>query len=161
MGNRPKRAESVLIDGIKVRDLREKAGLTQDQLAAEVTRLGWHLSQGYLPSLEKKPSARVHKQLAGALATALGIPVTELIVGVPRGSRGEATETTAGVVVDRPQPTLQCGFGFDAPDISKRHAAGRIEVLREILREIAEMNRRTEEIRRVVEEILSREEQER
>jgi transcriptional regulator with XRE-family HTH domain len=158
MGNRPKRAESVLINGIKVRDLRERAGLTQELLAADVTGLGWHLSQGYLPSLEKKPSARVHKQLAAALGTALGIPVPELIVGVPHGSRGEVTETPAGVVVNIPQPTSRRGFGFRAPDLSESHSADRVDQLKEILVEIAEIVHRIEEIRRVVEELLKSEE---
>jgi transcriptional regulator with XRE-family HTH domain len=157
MGNRPKRAESVLIDGTTVRTLRERAGLTQELLAADVTSLGRHLSQGYLPSLEKKPAARVHKQLAEALASALGTPVTELIVGEPQGSRGEATEIPAGAVVDRLQPTHRRCFGFRAPDLSEHHSAGRVDQLKEILVEIGEVTQRIEEIRRVVEEMLTSE----
>jgi hypothetical protein len=84
MGNRPKQADTVLIDGGKVGDLRFKANLTQEILALEVVRLGWHLSRGYLPSLEDKPIARVHKQLAEALATALGVKVNDLIATLPQ-----------------------------------------------------------------------------
>jgi hypothetical protein len=103
MGNRPKRAESILIDGTNVRGHRERGGLTQDLLAAEVTRLGWHLSQGYLPSLEKKPGARVHKQLATALATALGIPVTDLIVTSPQQPKRKGGMTAGSPAAMQPR----------------------------------------------------------
>jgi hypothetical protein len=83
MGNRPKRADTVLIDGGKVANLRVGADLTQEDLASEVVRLGWHLSRGYLPSLEGKPVARVHKRLAEALATALGVKVSDLLTRTP------------------------------------------------------------------------------
>jgi transcriptional regulator with XRE-family HTH domain len=84
MGNRPKRADTVLIDGGKVANLRVGADLTQEDLASEVVRLGWHLSRGYLPSLEGKPVARVHKRLAEALAIALGVKVSDLLARTPR-----------------------------------------------------------------------------
>jgi hypothetical protein len=89
MGNRPKQADTVLIAGTTVRDLRLKADLTQGQLATEVNK-SWHLSRGYLPSLEEKPTARVHKQLAEALATALDVTVNELRAAVPQRRRRKA-----------------------------------------------------------------------
>jgi transcriptional regulator with XRE-family HTH domain len=87
MGNRPKQADTVLIDGSKIGDLRVGANLTQEVLASEVVRLGWHLSRGYLPSLENKPIARVHKQLAEALATALGVKVDDFKATPPQQTR--------------------------------------------------------------------------
>ena len=110
MANRPKQADTVLIDGGKVGDLRVGANLTQDLLASEVVRLGWHLSRGYLPSLENKPIARVHKQLAEALATALNVKVSDLMATPPqqtkrkvRSKRGMAVDTPAGVQQNAPQ----------------------------------------------------------
>jgi transcriptional regulator with XRE-family HTH domain len=106
MGYRPKRADTVLINGTTVRELRDRAGLTQDQLAAEVTRLGSHLSQGYLPSLEKKPVARVEKQRAADIATALGIPVNELRTAVQAGREKEQQETEEPIRAgEQPQVT--------------------------------------------------------
>jgi hypothetical protein len=61
--------------------------------------------------------------------------------------------------VDNPPGEKQSDFTFGAPDLSKRPVESRIAVLKEILREIAEMNRRSEEIRRVVEKLLKSEEQ--
>jgi hypothetical protein len=109
MGNRPKQADTVLIDGGKVGDLRVGVNLTQDLLASEVVRLGWHLSRGYLPSLEAKPIARVHKKLAEALATALGVKVDDFKATPPqqtkrkvRSKRRMAVDSPAGVQQDAP-----------------------------------------------------------
>jgi hypothetical protein len=106
MGNRPKQADTVFIDGGKVGDLRVGANLTQDLLASEVVRLGWHLSRGYLPSLEVKPIARVHKQLAEALATALGVKVDDFKATPPKQTKRKVGSKW-GMVVDTPSGVLQ------------------------------------------------------
>jgi len=111
MGNRPKQADTVLIDGSKVGDLRVGANLTQELLASEVIRLGWHLSRGYLPSLENKPIARVHKQLAEALATALGVKVSDLMTTVPQQPKRKVS-SKQGMLVGSPagmQPRRRSG----------------------------------------------------
>jgi hypothetical protein len=159
MGNRPKRAESALIDGTKVRGHRERAGLTQDLLAAEVTRLGWHLSQGYLPSLEKKPTARVHKQLAVALATVLGITADELRAAVPQGHRGKQGSGQQ----EKETETVSNDFTFGDPHSSgrksKRNATTCADTLKDVLQEIDEISKRLAVVKRVVEAHLSSEEQ--
>lgn len=50
------------------------------------------------------------------------------------------------------------GFSFPDPDVSESRSEGRLDLLKEILKEITEINRRTEEMRRVLEELLRREE---
>jgi transcriptional regulator with XRE-family HTH domain len=131
--NKPK--QYVEIDGWRVRELRRKAKLTQQQLASLVA--GEHqlpLSRGYVPTIEKNPKARVSSALAKALAGVLAVSVDRLLI-----------ETRSGV-------------SFGAPYLSDSQSEGRVDLLKEILKEIAEINRRTEEIRRVVEELLRSEE---
>ena len=70
----------------------------------------------------------------------------------------EATEGALEVSVGSLQPSPRRGFGFRAPDLSESHTEGRADQLKEILTEIAEISRRLEEIRRVVEELLKSEE---
>jgi hypothetical protein len=70
------------------------------------------------------------------------------------GYEGVAKEAS----VDKPQVERQSGFTFGAPDISKRPVENQIAVLKEILREIVEINRRSEELRQVVEKLLRSEE---
>jgi hypothetical protein len=60
--------------------------------------------------------------------------------------------------VDKPQVERQSGFTFGAPEISARPSESRIAVLKEILKEIAEMNQRSEELRQVAEKLLKNEE---
>jgi hypothetical protein len=131
MGNKPKQADTVLIDGGKVGDLRVGADLTQDLLASEVVRLGWHLSRGYLPSLENKPIARVHKKLAEAIATALGVTVEDFKATPPqqtkrkvRSKRIMAVDSAARVQQDgslepltglETTPPRRRGVGLTAP----------------------------------------------
>jgi hypothetical protein len=66
------------------------------------------------------------------------------------GYEGLADEVNA----DGPLEGRQRGFGFAAPDLSESHSEDRGDQLREILREIAEVTHRIEEIKRVVEELL-------
>jgi hypothetical protein len=128
MGNRPKQADTVLIDGGKVGDLRVGANLTQELLASEVVRLGWHLSRGYLPSLENKPIARVHKQLAEALATALGVKVDDF-KATPlqqpkrkaRSKRGMAVDSPSGVQQNAP---LEPSAGSETIPTRRRRGVG-------------------------------------
>jgi transcriptional regulator with XRE-family HTH domain len=121
------------IDGQELRYLRKKAKLTQQQLASLVAR-EHQLTRGYIPTIEKNPQARVSKALAEALASALEVSVDRLL------------------------PKAQSGFSFGDPRTAETHSEGRRDLLKEILKEIAEINRRTEEIRRVVEELLKSEE---
>jgi transcriptional regulator with XRE-family HTH domain len=119
------------IDGRELRYLRKKAKLTQQQLASLVAK-EHHLARGYIPNIERQPHVRISEALAKALAGVLEVSVDRLL------------------------PTAQRGFSFGAP--AESPSEGRIDLLKEILREIAEINRRTEEIRRVVEELLKSEE---
>jgi transcriptional regulator with XRE-family HTH domain len=123
----------VEIDGRELRYLRKKAKLTQQQLASLVAR-EHQLTRGYIPTIEKNPQARVSKALAEALANALEVSLDWLL---PKG---------------------HSGFSFGDIGTAEPPSEGRRELLREILNEIAEINRRTEEIRRVVEELLKSEE---
>jgi transcriptional regulator with XRE-family HTH domain len=125
--------EYVEIDGRELRYLRKKAKLTQQQLVNLVAR-EHQLTRGYMPIIERNPQARVSKALAEALAS------------------------TLEVSLDRLLPKAQSGFSFGDISTAELPSEGRRELLREILREIAEINRRTEEIRRVVEELLKSEE---
>jgi hypothetical protein len=61
--------------------------------------------------------------------------------------------------VDSPLGERQSDFTFGAPVISEPHSERRITILKEILREIEEMNRQSEEIRQVVKKLLKSEEQ--
>jgi transcriptional regulator with XRE-family HTH domain len=129
--NEPK--QYVEIDGQELRYLRKKAKLTQQQLVNLVAR-EHQLTRGYIPAIEKNPQARVSKALAEALANALAVSLGRLL------------------------PKAESGFSFGDISTAEHHSEGRRELLREILKEIAEINRRTEEIRRVVEELLKSEE---
>jgi hypothetical protein len=113
MGNRPKWTDTVLIDGGKVGALRVGANLTQELSASEVVRLGWHLSRGYLPSLENKPIARVHKQLAETLAAALGVKVRDLQATAPR-RRGAVLASAL-----RAEPPPEPGSSVEAKTIGQ------------------------------------------
>jgi transcriptional regulator with XRE-family HTH domain len=123
----------VEIDGRELRYLRKKAKLTQQQLVSLVAK-EHQLTRGYMPIIERNPQARVSKALAEALASALAVSLDRLL------------------------PKAQSGFSFGDINTTELPSEGRRELLREILKEIAEINRRTEEIRRVVEELLKSEE---
>ena len=129
--NEPK--QYVKIDGRELRYLRIKAKLTQQQLVNLVAR-EHKLTRGYMPTIEKNPQARVSMELAGSLATALEVSLDRLL------SKGHD------------------GFSFGDIGTAEPQSEGRRDLLKEILKEIAEINRRTEEIRRVVEELLKGEE---
>jgi hypothetical protein len=120
MGNRPKQADTVLIDGSKVGDLRVEANLTQELLASEVVRLGWHLSRGYLPSLEDKPVARVHKKLAEALATVLGVTVSDLIATAPQLSKRKRGATAVSPTGVQHRAPLKLSTGSEAVPTRRR-----------------------------------------
>jgi transcriptional regulator with XRE-family HTH domain len=122
------------IDGQELRYLRKKAKLTQQQLVNLVSR-EHQMTRGYIPVIEKNPQARVSKALAEALAKALEVSLDRLL------------------------PRAQSGFSFGDIRTADHYSEGRRDLLREILKEIAEINRRTEEIRRVVDELLKSEEQ--
>jgi transcriptional regulator with XRE-family HTH domain len=106
MGKKPKLADIIEIDGRKVKELRKEAKLTQEDLASLVNRV-WHLTRGYLPGLERKPTARVHRQLAQALADALGTTVSQLQPGRTGPSAIAAQSTLAGqpAVASSPEPS--------------------------------------------------------
>jgi transcriptional regulator with XRE-family HTH domain len=123
----------VEIDGRELRYLRKMAKLTQQQLATLVAR-EHHLARGYIPNIERQPQVRIRRALAEALAKALEVSLDRLL------------------------PKADSGFSFGDIRTPEPHSEGRRELLREILKEIAEINRRTEEIRRVVEELLKSEE---
>jgi transcriptional regulator with XRE-family HTH domain len=129
--NEPK--QYVEIDGRELRYLRKKAKLTQQQLVNLVAR-EHQLTRGYMPTIEKNPQARVSIELAGSLASALEVNLDRLL------SKGHG------------------GFSFGDIGTAEPQSEGRRDLLKEILKEIAEINRRTEEIRRVVEELLKSEE---
>jgi transcriptional regulator with XRE-family HTH domain len=129
--NEPK--QYVEIDGRELRYLRKKAKLTQQQLVSLVSR-EHQLTRGYIPTIEKNPQVRVSKALAEALASALEVSLNRLL------------------------PKALSGFSFGDIRTAEPHSEGRRDLLKEILKEIAEINRRTEEIRRVVEELLKSEE---
>jgi transcriptional regulator with XRE-family HTH domain len=123
----------VEINGHELRYLRKKAKLTQQQLVNLVSK-EYQLTRGYIPTIEKNPQARVSKALAEALASALEVNLDRLL---PKALRG---------------------FSFGDISTTEPPSEGRRDLLREILKEIAEINRRTEEIRRVVDELLKTEE---
>jgi transcriptional regulator with XRE-family HTH domain len=118
--NEPK--QYVEIDGRELRYLRKKAKLTQEQLVSLVAR-EHKLTRGCIPIIEKNPQARVSKALVEALASALEVSVDRLL------------------------PKAQSGFSFGDIGTTGPHSEGRIDLLKEILKEIAEINRRTVEIR--------------
>jgi len=60
--------------------------------------------------------------------------------------------------VDSSPVERQRGYSLGAPVISEGYSENRIAILKEILREIAEMNRRSEELRQVAEKLLKSEE---
>jgi transcriptional regulator with XRE-family HTH domain len=145
--------------GQVVKAWRVDRGLTGTALGA---RAG--LPRAYISQVEHGKVHQPGDENLARIASALNIPVEHLVLRrLPEKDvhPGEAAEGKSGKSTTRKRQRAESGFGFDAPNVSKRHAAGRSDVLREILREIAEMNRRTEEIRRVVEELLRSEEQER
>jgi transcriptional regulator with XRE-family HTH domain len=125
-----------------------------------VTELGIRagLPRAYISQVEHGKVHQPGDENLARIASALEIPVEYLIVR--RLPDKDTLTGTQRQSTKRKRQRVESGYEFDAPDISKRHAAGRVDVLREILREIAEMNRRTEEIRRVVEELLRSEERE-
>ncbi len=120
------------------------------------------LPKAYISQVEHGKVHQPGDQNLARIASALEIPVEYLVVRrLPEKDthpNGEAVGKS-GKSTKRKRQRAESGFGFEAPDISKHNTVGRIDVLRELLREIAEMNRRTEEIRRVVEELLRSEEQ--
>jgi transcriptional regulator with XRE-family HTH domain len=129
--NEPK--QYVEIDGRELRYLRKKVKLTQQQLVNLVAK-EHQLTRGYMPIIEKNPFARVSVGLAEALAKALEVNLDRLL------------------------PKIQSGFSFGDIRTTEPQSEGRRDLLKEILKEIAEINSRTEEIRRVVEELLKSEE---
>jgi transcriptional regulator with XRE-family HTH domain len=128
--------------GTVVRAWREARGLTVTQLAE---RAGRPVTKGYLSELEHNKTLHPGNAHLTKLAGALEIPVRYLI---NRNFPDEAAK------VEQSHLATQSDFTFGAPNLSERRSESRIAVLKDILREIAEMNRRSEELRRVVEELL-------
>jgi transcriptional regulator with XRE-family HTH domain len=142
--------------GQVVKSWRIARELSGTELAA---RTG--LPKAYISQVEHGKVHQPGDENLARIARALEIPVEYIVLRrLPEKDTQPGGEAggKSGKLTKRKRQIAESGFGFDAPDTSKRHAAGRIDVLREILREIAEMNRRTEEIRRVVEELLRSEE---
>jgi transcriptional regulator with XRE-family HTH domain len=116
------------------------------------------MPKAYISQVERGKVRQPGDENLARIASALKIPVEYLIVR--RLPEKDTPTGTPRQSIKRKRQIVESGFGFDAPDISKHNTTSRIDVLRELLREIAEMNRRTEEIRRVVEELLRCEERE-
>jgi transcriptional regulator with XRE-family HTH domain len=137
----------------KFTKLWERRGLDQAEMAA---RLGYSA-----PTFNKRLNGKL-KMKRSDILNALDVLSSTSPVSAEDANEllelagYEGVEEVASVV--RTSVERQSGFGFGAPDISERYSESRIDILKEILREIAEMNRRTEEIRRVVEELLKSEE---
>jgi transcriptional regulator with XRE-family HTH domain len=142
---------SLLPLGQVVKAWRIARELSGTELAA---RAG--LPKAYISQVEHNRIHHPGDENLARIASALEIPVEYLIVrrlpekDTPTGTQRQSSK--------RERQIVESGFGFNAPDISKHNTVGRIHVLRELLKEIAEMNRRTEEIRQIVEEILKSEE---
>lgn len=74
MATRPRRSDTVQIDGHRLRGLREARGLIQAELAARAAPL----ARGYISEIESTASARVGRDLAERLALALEVAVPDL-----------------------------------------------------------------------------------
>ena len=133
--------------GTVVRAWREARRLTVTQLAEKAGR---PVTKGYLSELEHNKTLHPGNVHLTQLAGALDIPVRHLINRYFPDEAAEAQQS---------QLATQNDFTFGAPEISERSLKSRIDILKEILREIAEMNRRSEEIRQVVEKLLRNEKQ--
>jgi transcriptional regulator with XRE-family HTH domain len=132
--------------GTVVRAWRVARELTVTELAEKAGR---PVTKGYLSELEHNKTLHPGNVHLKKLADALEIPVRHLINRYFPDEAAQARQS---------QPITQSGFSFGAPVISERSSANRIAILKEILREIAEMNRRSEELRQVAEKLLKNEE---
>jgi transcriptional regulator with XRE-family HTH domain len=142
--------------GTVVRAWREAKALSVTEFAE---RAGSPVTKSYLSELE---NGRIHNPGAihlERIASTLGIPVLYLVARWLPDQVAEVTEGSGEVNVDTLQPSPRRGFGFRAPNLSERYTVDRVDQLKEILTEIAEIAHRIEEIRRVVEDMLISEEQ--
>jgi len=142
--------------GAAVRAWRETRELTVTECAL---RAGRPITKSYLSELENGKIQNPGATHLERIASTLGIPVLYLVARWLPDQVAEATEGALEVNVGSLQPSPRRGFGFRAPDLSEIHSQGRIDQLKEVLTEIAEITHRIEEIRRVVEDMLRSEEQ--
>lgn len=63
--------------GPRIRQLREEAGITQDQLAARCNLIGLNISRGTLAKIEARVR-RITDEEVGLLAKALEVDVSQL-----------------------------------------------------------------------------------
>jgi transcriptional regulator with XRE-family HTH domain len=135
--------------GQVVKAWRIASRLSGTELAA---RAG--LPKAYISQVEHGKVHQPGDENLTRIASALEIPVEDIVLRHLPEAEGKS-----GKLTKRKRQITQRVFSFNAPDTSEHHSEGRIDVLKDLLREIAEMNRRIEEIRRVVEELLRSEEQ--
>ncbi|WP_461482160.1 helix-turn-helix domain-containing protein [Porticoccus sp.] len=62
--------------GPKIRELREKAGMTQEQLAARCNLVGLNISRGTLAKMESQVR-RITDEEVGLMAKALNVDVSK------------------------------------------------------------------------------------
>jgi len=145
--SRRKLAHTVEIDGHKMRSLRKGLRLTQGDLAKRATPL----SRGYVSEVESQARTQIGKDLAERIAIALGIGIEELILPpMPPGATvGMSPVQPVRTPNDPPQRRAGFRFGSGFPVGPKT----RVDMLRDI-------QRRTVEIERLVDDLLRSEEQE-
>jgi transcriptional regulator with XRE-family HTH domain len=142
--------------GAVVRAWREAKKLSVTEFAE---RAGSPVTKSYLSELE---NGRIHNPGATHLeriASTLSIPVLYLVARWLPDQVAEEMESAVEGSTDKPLTRVGRGFGFRAPDLSVTHTESRVDQLKEVLTEIAEVTQRIEEIRRVVAEMLKSEEQ--
>ena len=74
--------------GPRIRELREQAGMTQDQLAAQCNLLGLSLSRGTMAKVESQVR-RITDAEVELFAKALKVEVTELYKAVAQSKLGK------------------------------------------------------------------------
>jgi transcriptional regulator with XRE-family HTH domain len=141
--------------GAAVRAWREARELTVTECAQ---RAGRPVTKSYLSELENGKIQNPGATHLERIANTLQIPVLYLVARWLPDQVAETAEDAGEISVDRLQLSSQRGFGFRAPDLSERHIPDRVDQLKELLTEIAEVTHRIEEIRLVVEDMLRSEE---
>ena len=137
--------------GAAVRAWREARELTVTECAL---RAGRPVTKSYLSELENGKIQNPGATHLERIANTLQIPVLYLVARWLPDQVAEMAEGAVAGNIDKTLPRSRRGFGYRAPDLSELHTVDRVEQLKEVLAEIAEITHRIEEIRRVVEEIL-------
>jgi transcriptional regulator with XRE-family HTH domain len=141
--------------GAAVRAWREARKLSVTELAQHAGR---PVTKSYLSELENGKIQNPGALHVNRIASTLGIPVLYLVARWLPDQVAEVSEGAVAGNIDKTLPRARRGFGFRAPDLSELHTVDRVEQLKEVLAEIAEITHRIEDIRRVVEEIVRSEE---